>query len=266
MTYFRMQLLSHGTGPPAPGRVAMPLPGVTSLSATPARRRLAVKVQPPRAYLRAARYLPGQAPGRERPRWITWPALKRADPAGGQRSGSCLPGREVQIRVALGHFGDGIGGPVQVARRREPGKGELLRGRACDELVAGGFMAAVGPGMPVTPLHAGRPVAQMHGAAGCASRRRGGRCRAGRRQRCPQARRLRLRPRAGAGWRRARRIHHRPCRGRWRYQLAWRADSWPAPWRVGATARAVRDVKQIHEHLQLLSGSRPNRWVPARCG
>jgi hypothetical protein len=31
MTYFRMQLLSHRTGPLAPGHVARPLPGVTSL-------------------------------------------------------------------------------------------------------------------------------------------------------------------------------------------------------------------------------------------
>jgi hypothetical protein len=51
MTYFRMQPPSHGTGPLAPGHPAMPLPGATSLSATPARRRLAVKVQPPRASL-----------------------------------------------------------------------------------------------------------------------------------------------------------------------------------------------------------------------
>jgi hypothetical protein len=51
MTYFRMQPPSHGTGPLAPGHLAMPLPGATSLSATPARLRLAVKVQPPRACL-----------------------------------------------------------------------------------------------------------------------------------------------------------------------------------------------------------------------
>jgi hypothetical protein len=49
MTYFRMQPPSHGTGPLAPGHLAMPLPRATSLSATPAPRRLAVKVQPPRA-------------------------------------------------------------------------------------------------------------------------------------------------------------------------------------------------------------------------
>ena len=39
MTYFRIQLLSHRTGPLAPAHVAMPLPGVTTLSATPTRRR-----------------------------------------------------------------------------------------------------------------------------------------------------------------------------------------------------------------------------------
>src|SRR5580704_14180308 len=32
MTYFRMQLLSHGTGPLAPGNVAIPLPGADGLS------------------------------------------------------------------------------------------------------------------------------------------------------------------------------------------------------------------------------------------
>jgi len=58
MTYFRMQLLSHGTGPPAPGHVATPLPrGDVALRDT-GTARLAVKVQPPRAYLRAARSLP----------------------------------------------------------------------------------------------------------------------------------------------------------------------------------------------------------------
>jgi hypothetical protein len=31
MTYFRMQLLSHGTGPLAPGHMAMSLPDTTSL-------------------------------------------------------------------------------------------------------------------------------------------------------------------------------------------------------------------------------------------
>jgi len=30
MTYFRIQALSHGSGPLAPGHMAMPLPGVTS--------------------------------------------------------------------------------------------------------------------------------------------------------------------------------------------------------------------------------------------
>jgi hypothetical protein len=54
--------------------------------------RLAVKMPPPRAYLRAARY-PGQASGRNRPRWITWPASRRPDPAGGRRRGSCRPAR-----------------------------------------------------------------------------------------------------------------------------------------------------------------------------
>src|SRR5580700_10878195 len=90
MTYFRMQLLSHGTGPLAPGHVAMPLPVVTSLSATPARRRLAVKVQPPRAYLRAARYPPragfrprgpGGSPGRLGEGRLCWRAAARFMPA-----------------------------------------------------------------------------------------------------------------------------------------------------------------------------------------
>lgn len=96
MTYFRMQPLSHGTGPLAPGHVAMPLPGVTSLSATPTRRRLAVKVQPPRAYLRAARYLPRAG---FRPREAPVGHLageEKADHAGGQRRGSCPSGGEVQ--------------------------------------------------------------------------------------------------------------------------------------------------------------------------
>src|SRR5260370_38757641 len=69
MTYFRMQLPSHGTGPSAPGHVSMPLPGVTPLSATRTRRRLAVTVQPPRAYLRATRYLPWAG---FRPREARW--------------------------------------------------------------------------------------------------------------------------------------------------------------------------------------------------
>jgi len=38
MTYFRMQLLSHGTGPLAPGHLAMPPPEVAWLSPTPTRR------------------------------------------------------------------------------------------------------------------------------------------------------------------------------------------------------------------------------------
>src|SRR6266567_544512 len=42
ITYFRMPLPSHGTGPPTPGHVAMSLPAVTTLSAAPARRRHAV--------------------------------------------------------------------------------------------------------------------------------------------------------------------------------------------------------------------------------
>ena len=114
MTYFRMQLLSHGTGPLAPGHVAMPLPGVTSLSTTPARRRPAVQVQLPRAYHRAARYLPqaGSWP-REAPvdHLAGW---EKADPDGGQRRRSFLPGSQVQTGVALGLSGSGTPAATQI--------------------------------------------------------------------------------------------------------------------------------------------------------
>ena len=149
MTYFRMQLLSHGTGPLAPGRVAMPLPGVTSLSATPARRRPAVKVQPPRAYLRAARYLPGQASGRERPRWITWPARRRPTLLAGSGAVYARQAGRSRLGVAPSRSGDGIGCPVRVAGRREPRKGRVAAGSRVRRTGPGGFMAAAGPGSPV---------------------------------------------------------------------------------------------------------------------
>jgi hypothetical protein len=38
-----------------------------------------------------------------------------------------------RLGVAPSRSGDGIGCPVRVAGRREPEKGELLRGRACHE-------------------------------------------------------------------------------------------------------------------------------------
>src|SRR5579864_2938482 len=114
MTYFRMQLLSHGTGPLAPGHMAMPLPGVTSLSTTPARRRPADQVQPPRAYHRAARYLP-QAGSRPREAPVDHLAdLEKAGPAGGQRRGSFLPRSEVQTGVALGLSGSGTPAAMQI--------------------------------------------------------------------------------------------------------------------------------------------------------
>jgi hypothetical protein len=114
MTYFRMQLLSHGTGPLAPGHMAMPLPGVTSLSTTPARRRPADQVQPPRAYHRAARYLP-QAGSRPREAPVDHLAgLEKAGPAGGQRRGSLLPGSEVQTGIAPGLSGSGTPAAMQI--------------------------------------------------------------------------------------------------------------------------------------------------------
>ena len=96
MTYFRMQPLSHGTGPLAPGHLAMPLPGVTSLSATPARRRLAAKVQPPRAYLGAGQIpAPGRLPAARGPGGSPG-RLGEGRPCWRQRRGSCPSGGEVQ--------------------------------------------------------------------------------------------------------------------------------------------------------------------------
>ena len=122
MTYFRMQLPSHGTGPLAPGHMARPLPGVTSLSTTPARRQLAVKVQPPRAYHRAARDLrragpaasgPGGSPGRpaeSRPRWRAAARFAPARQSGPDR-GSAGPQR-------LGHARGHADHPVLALSRR----------------------------------------------------------------------------------------------------------------------------------------------------
>jgi len=46
MTYFRMPLLSHGTGPLAPDHMAKPLPGVASLSARTGRPGPGLSITP----------------------------------------------------------------------------------------------------------------------------------------------------------------------------------------------------------------------------
>ena len=68
MTYFRMPLLSHEIGPLAPGHVAAAARGGVAARDSGAAPP-AVKMQPPRAYLRAARYQPRAG---FRPREASW--------------------------------------------------------------------------------------------------------------------------------------------------------------------------------------------------
>jgi hypothetical protein len=238
---------------------------VTSLSTVPARRRPAVKVQPPRAYLRAARYLPRAGSGRGRPRWITGPARRKPIRQAG--SGAVHACQAVRSRLGWRRAAPAMVSAVQCGW---PGGGNPKRARCRGIARATNRPRRVhGCGRPrivcgPTPRRpAGSPDAWCSGLrAGCASRCRGARCPAGRRQRRPQARRLRLRSHAGAGRRRARRIQDRPCRGRCAAtSWAWRADSWSAPGRVGAVGR-VRPGRQPDRRTSPAAGSRPNRWAP----
>jgi hypothetical protein len=114
MTYFRMQLPSHGTGPLAPSHMGQPAArgdiAVHHAGTAPAGR------QGPAA---AGISQGGQRPAPDRPRPRAAPVdhragQQKAGPAGGQRRGSRLPGSQAQTGVAPGLSGSGTPAATQI--------------------------------------------------------------------------------------------------------------------------------------------------------
>ena len=134
---------------------------MTLLSRTSARRRPAVQVQPPRAYLRGSqRPAPGRLPAAGGSGGSPGRLRRRPARLAGQRRGSFLPGSEVQTGVALGLSDSGTPRPrrspcsdalseAAVASRLPPISADLAVGASHASWPTGG--PATGYGYPVQP-------------------------------------------------------------------------------------------------------------------